>query len=59
MCGIASAHSYPVTFLNTGCLQHDVQFLNFTGYIVVLQGSAFVVCQRIEQPVVFYRFFNV
>ena len=59
VCGVASAHGYPVSFLNTRCFHHDVQLLNFACYIMVLQGDALVVGQCIEQPVVLNGIFNI
>ena len=59
VCGVASTHSYPVSFLNTRCLHHDVKLLNLSCHIMILQGNTLVVGQCIEQPVVLDGFFNI
>ena len=55
MGGVTSTNGDAVTFLNSRSLHHDMQFLYLAGYVVILQRRTFIVCQRVEQPVLLNR----
>ena len=48
---IASAQSNFVSWLHSTVFKHDVQLLNFSCYIMILQGSAFKVGEGIAIPI--------
>ena len=49
--GISTADGYLVSLFDVAVLKQDVEFLNLTCYIVILEGNALIVCQRILIPV--------
>ena len=52
LAGVAPAEGYLVALLYTAVLEEDMYFLNLSGYIMILQRLALVVCQRITIPIV-------